>query len=50
MDQLGEGGRLIIPVGNSEQQRLVRARRENDKIHYDDLGDAKFVPLLGGVR
>ncbi len=50
VDQLGEGGRLIIPVGNSEQQRLVRARRENDKIHYDDLGDAKFVPLLGGVR
>ncbi len=50
LDQLAEGGRLIIPVGPSKQQVLTRYTRVGDKIERESLGDVRFVPLLTGVR
>lgn len=46
--QLALGGRLVIPVGGAEQQRLIRVTRTGDD-HYaeDDLGAVRFVPLIG---
>jgi protein-L-isoaspartate(D-aspartate) O-methyltransferase len=48
LDQLAIGGRLVMPIGNAHVQRLVRITRR-DRIVYDqdDLGDVKFVPLVG---
>lgn len=46
--QLAIGGRLVIPTGAPDAQRLVRITRKTD-IDYgeEDLGDVRFVPLLG---
>ena len=47
LDQLAEGGRLVIPVGPRTDQRLLRLRRRGDDIETDDLGGVRFVPLVG---
>jgi len=46
--QLTIGGRLVIPTGPADAQRLVRITRRSE-IDYseEDLGDVRFVPLLG---
>ena len=49
IDQLSEGGRMLIPVGTRDRQELVLARRENGEIHEEIIhGECTFVPLLGG--
>ncbi len=48
LDQLAVGGRLVLPMGDADHQRLVRiVRASEDRYDYDDLGDVRFVPLLG---
>jgi protein-L-isoaspartate(D-aspartate) O-methyltransferase len=46
--QLAIGGRLVIPVGDADQQRLVRiVRTSKDNYEEEDLGPVQFVPLIG---
>jgi protein-L-isoaspartate(D-aspartate) O-methyltransferase len=46
--QLAIGGRLVMPVGNAGLQKLVRVTRlAEDRYDEDDLGDVRFVPLIG---
>ena len=48
LEQLAVGGRLVMPVGVSLAQRLVRVtRKEADEYQYDDLEGVTFVPLIG---
>ena len=48
LEQLADGGRLVIPVGpESRGQRLVGVRKVGDEILEDDLGAVRFVPLVG---
>jgi protein-L-isoaspartate(D-aspartate) O-methyltransferase len=47
-DQLGEGGRLVLPVGTREQ-RLVLVERHADGFTQSMLDEVKFVPLITGV-
>ena len=48
IDQLAEGGRLLIPVGTRERQELVLVRRKDGDIHEEIMhGECTFVPLLG---
>jgi protein-L-isoaspartate(D-aspartate) O-methyltransferase len=47
VDQLGPGGRMIVPVGDREVQKLVLVRRDEQGLHTSTLGDARFVPLIG---
>lgn len=49
LEQLNDGGRLIIPVGESFSQRLhlIDKFKENYKTQYLDA--VRFVPLLGGT-
>jgi protein-L-isoaspartate(D-aspartate) O-methyltransferase len=47
LDQLAEGGRLLIPIGDREEQKLVAAVRKNGKIEMHDEAPVRFVPLVG---
>ncbi len=48
MQQLDEGGRLVMPLGADSQVLLVVTRRGNE-FHEKKLGTVRFVPLLPGV-
>jgi protein-L-isoaspartate(D-aspartate) O-methyltransferase len=45
--QLREAGRLVIPVGDAENQNLVQARKEGADLKSRVLFGCRFVPLLG---
>ena len=45
--QLGEGGRLVMPVGGRGGQVLLLYRREGDECHREDMAPVAFVPLIG---
>ena len=45
--QLGEGGRIVIPVGSQKVQELVQARKTNGQLRSRALFSCQFVPLLG---
>lgn len=48
LEQLAIGGRLVIPHGDTENQRLVRITRKDETTYAEeDLGNVRFVPLLG---
>ena len=45
--QLAIGGIMVVPIGDdSDNQRIVRVRRQQDRLDIDDLGPVKFVPLV----
>jgi protein-L-isoaspartate(D-aspartate) O-methyltransferase len=47
-DQLREGGRLVIPVGESpERQDLVRVTRDRAGLREERLIAVRFVPMTG---
>jgi len=46
--QLAIGGRLVIPIGPIDEQRLVRLTRTGgDAFEQDDLDAVRFVKLIG---
>ena len=47
LQQLSEGGRLVIPVGNSFQQTLTRVTRQGRAHKSERLEGCVFVPLIG---
>jgi protein-L-isoaspartate(D-aspartate) O-methyltransferase len=49
LQQLGVGGRLVMPVGDEqESQRLIRVvRRGENDLEYEEMGAVRFVPLIG---
>lgn len=47
-EQLDIGGRMIIPVGPRDEQRLLKlVRHSATSFEETDLGGARFVPLIG---
>ncbi|UCD40993.1 MAG: protein-L-isoaspartate(D-aspartate) O-methyltransferase [Chloroflexota bacterium] len=47
LDQLADGGRLVIPVGGRIGQYLESWFREGDKFRHEQTVAVAFVPLLG---
>jgi len=45
--QLADGGRLVIPVGPPEEQRLTLVSRDGDRFLESVLDGCVFVPLVG---
>lgn len=48
LQQLADGGRLVIPVGGFQSQRLHRVTRRGSTFDVEDLEPVKFVPLRAG--
>jgi protein-L-isoaspartate(D-aspartate) O-methyltransferase len=47
LDQLAEGGRLVIPIGSaSSEQTLMRIERHGDAIRQGSVIPVRFVPLV----
>lgn len=47
LGQLADGGRLIAPVGDRDEQMLVMVVRRGERFERRDIGPVRFVPLLG---
>ncbi len=48
--QLKVGGIMVLPVGQSDAvQSLIRVRRTEEGLEYDELRSVRFVPLLEGI-
>lgn len=49
LDQLAEGGRLVLPVGPQKaDQRLLALEKHGGSIRRRDLGGVRFVPMVHG--
>ncbi len=47
IDQLADGGRLVVPVGSRETQVLKIVQRRGERTFAHELKGACFVPLIG---
>ncbi len=47
VEQLKEGGRLVIPVGGSFSQTLTIVDKKDDKVETREVCGCVFVPLVG---
>jgi protein-L-isoaspartate(D-aspartate) O-methyltransferase len=48
VDQLREGGRMVVPVGSPLSQELQLIRKMNGKAEIEHLEGCRFVPLVSG--
>ena len=48
VDQLKRGGIMVLPVGGTYVQKLIRVKKAMDgQITSEDHGGCAFVPMLG---
>lgn len=47
VEQLAEGGRLLIPLGGRDEQELVMFTRHGNELVRESILPVRFVPLLG---
>lgn len=47
IEQLSEGGRIVIPVGDVFGQTLIRIRKRKDGLGEERICGCVFVPLVG---
>jgi len=47
IEQLAEGGRMVLPVGSQNLQNLLKIYKHKGKIHTTNLGGCRFVKLVG---
>ena len=46
-EQLAEGGRMLIPLGDRSEQILTLVTRRGEDAERRDIAPARFVPLVG---
>jgi protein-L-isoaspartate(D-aspartate) O-methyltransferase len=47
IEQLADGGRMLVPVGDRDTQQLVMYRRAGDRVNETVVAPVRFVPLIG---
>jgi protein-L-isoaspartate(D-aspartate) O-methyltransferase len=47
IDQLADGGRMLVPIGSKEEQILTLVTRRGADIETRDVAPVRFVPLYG---
>jgi protein-L-isoaspartate(D-aspartate) O-methyltransferase len=50
LDQLDEGGRLVMPIGARGEQMLVRVTRHGNELEREELLPVSFVPFVEGTE
>ncbi len=50
VEQLADGGVIVIPVGDSQGQELQVCRKLDGKVEVESIEPVVFVPLLEGVE
>jgi protein-L-isoaspartate(D-aspartate) O-methyltransferase len=50
VDQLKEGGRMIIPVGPREEQELYLSEKKNGQLEQRAVLPVRFVPMVGEAQ
>jgi protein-L-isoaspartate(D-aspartate) O-methyltransferase len=46
-EQVTEGGRILIPLGDKEEQILYMFTRRGDELEQTEIAPVRFVPLVG---
>jgi protein-L-isoaspartate(D-aspartate) O-methyltransferase len=46
-EQLGDGGILVVPVGDRWGQTLNIVTKRGEELEYENMGGCIFVPLIG---
>jgi protein-L-isoaspartate(D-aspartate) O-methyltransferase len=49
LDQLKPGGRIVAPVGHSQQELVVIVKDASGRVHASGKESVRFVPLRSGV-
>ncbi len=49
LSQLAEGGKMVVPVGDGDRQRMLRITKQGDRYIKEDFGPCAFVPFLEGM-
>jgi protein-L-isoaspartate(D-aspartate) O-methyltransferase len=47
LEQLADGGRLVLPVGRGSRQTLLLLQRRGESVTTQALGQCHFVPMQG---
>ena len=47
IEQLKEGGKIVIPIGDEFSQTLVKATKIKNNLQIESLGEVRFVKLIG---
>ena len=47
LDQLAEGGRMVLPLGERGRQALTLVEKSGGEVRTTEVSDVRFVPLLG---
>ncbi len=47
VEQLAEGGRMVVPLGDREEQMLVLVTKKGSSVERRDIAPVRFVPLWG---
>jgi protein-L-isoaspartate(D-aspartate) O-methyltransferase len=47
VEQLAQGGRMVIPLGDRASQTLTLVERQGDEVRSRTVADVRFVPLVG---
>jgi protein-L-isoaspartate(D-aspartate) O-methyltransferase len=47
VEQLAEGGRIVIPIGDEFSQTLIKGVKKGGKLHTKALEPVRFVKLVG---
>jgi protein-L-isoaspartate(D-aspartate) O-methyltransferase len=47
IEQLAEGGRMVVPVASGAEEMLTLLRRRGSEIESTAIAPCRFVPLIG---
>jgi protein-L-isoaspartate(D-aspartate) O-methyltransferase len=47
LDQLADGGRLVVPIAAGEADMLTVLRRQGERVEQERISPCRFVPLIG---